>query len=280
MSNDQKVFWERKIIGSLFVLCLFLSSGKAKGVEINNKGLTTPLNLHHIIPVIKTVMLKPQKVITSSRSKMSFEKTQGKEVTVANLDKPTENDHYKIRWGDTFWSIARRYGMSVADLSSLNPGLNPEKIKSGAYLQVKRVAPTSRGRSLPRKLPTPVIRDLSLLSPVSGGRLTSGFGMRWGRMHQGIDLAAVSGTPIRAACQGKVIFAGWKSGYGLLVILDHDDFQTKYAHNSENLVRKGDEVASGELIAKVGKTGNATGNHLHFELLIGGEAVNPLPYLK
>lgn len=98
-------------------------------------------------------------------------------------------------------------------------------------------------------------------------------------MHYGIDLAAPGGTPVRAVYPGKVDYAGWRSGYGLLVILDHGDFRTVYAHNSENLVQKGEIVTSGQTIAKVGRTGNATGNHLHFELDIQGQKINPLPYL-
>ena len=99
-------------------------------------------------------------------------------------------------------------------------------------------------------------------------------------MHEGIDLAAPAGTPIQAAASGRVTFAGWQRGYGLIVIIDHGAFITKYAHNTENLVRVGDEVLRGQPIAKVGRTGNATGNHLHFELVLDGKAVDPLLYLQ
>ncbi|HHW12314.1 MAG TPA: M23 family metallopeptidase [Firmicutes bacterium] len=165
--------------------------------------------------------------------------------------------------------------MSLNELTALNPGLNPEKIKSGDYIFVRRMTTvaTSRGRSGPRSLP------LALSHPLPGGRLTSRYGKRWGRMHWGIDLAAPAGTPVRAAAAGIVTFSGWQNGYGLIVVLDHGSYQTKYAHNTENLVRVGDEVRRGQPIAKVGKTGNATGNHLHFELVINGERVDPLLYL-
>ena len=187
---------------------------------------------------------------------------------------------YRVKWGDTCWSIARRYGLSVAELVRLNPGLNPEAIKSGEYLRVQKAATPSRGRSNVQLVSAPGLREIVLAAPVGGARLTSGYGMRGGRLHRGIDLAATAGTPIRAAAAGKVIFAGWKSGYGLIVIIDHGAFQTKYAHNSENLVRAGDLVETGTPIGRIGRTGNATGNHLHFELVIGGRTVNPLPYLK
>ncbi|NLM37851.1 MAG: M23 family metallopeptidase [Firmicutes bacterium] len=165
--------------------------------------------------------------------------------------------------------------MSLNELAALNPGLNPEKIRSGDYLYVRRLTTVaaSRGRGGLRSLP------LALSHPLPGARLTSRYGVRWGRMHWGIDLAAPAGTPVYAAAAGIVTFSGWRTGYGLVVVLDHGSYQTKYAHNTENLVRVGDEVRRGQSIAKVGKTGNATGYHLHFELVINGEKVDPLLYL-
>lgn len=99
-------------------------------------------------------------------------------------------------------------------------------------------------------------------------------------MHWGIDLAAPEGKAVRAAAAGEVIFAGWATGYGMLVVLEHKGFRTYYAHNSVLTVKANDKVTAGEVIAAVGRTGRATGNHLHFELEIQGEKVNPLPYFK
>ena len=115
--------------------------------------------------------------------------------------------------------------------------------------------------------------------PVDGARLTSPFGPRGGGMHWGIDLAAPEGRPVRAAAAGRVVFAGWNGAYGLLIILEHKNFRTYYAHNSSLLVEKDQQVAAGEIIAAVGRTGRATGSHLHFELEIQGRKVNPLPHL-
>ena len=113
------------------------------------------------------------------------------------------------------------------------------------------------------------------------GTLTSGYGWRWGRMHQGIDIAAPTGTPIMAAAPGVISFAGWNSGYGYLVEIKHpDESLTLYAHNSQILVQEGQAVAQGELIAKMGSTGRSTGPHLHFEIHPSGNgAVNPIAYL-
>jgi murein DD-endopeptidase MepM/ murein hydrolase activator NlpD len=123
------------------------------------------------------------------------------------------------------------------------------------------------------------VSDAGLIWPV-GGPVTSGFGMRWGRMHEGIDIAAASGAPIVAAAAGSVIYASWMSGYGNLVVVDHGGgLATAYAHCSAILVAVGQGVAQGETIALVGSTGHSTGPHLHFEVRVNGVAVDPLLYL-
>ncbi|MBD0268759.1 MAG: peptidoglycan DD-metalloendopeptidase family protein [Cyanobacteria bacterium Co-bin8] len=114
------------------------------------------------------------------------------------------------------------------------------------------------------------------------GVLTSGYGQRWGRMHQGVDIAGPVGTPIYAAATGTVERSGWNSGgYGNLVDIRHPDgSMTRYAHNSRLLVRPGQAVRQGQQIAEMGSTGYSTGPHLHFEVhLPGNGAVNPVAYL-
>lgn len=120
---------------------------------------------------------------------------------------------------------------------------------------------------------------MGFMWPLSG-TITSGFGMRWGRMHQGIDIAAPTGHPIRAAKAGTVSTATTAGGYGNMVIVDHGGgVATLYAHASQLLVTSGERVAQGELIAAVGSTGFSTGPHLHFEVRVNGAPQNPLPYL-
>jgi len=115
--------------------------------------------------------------------------------------------------------------------------------------------------------------------PVNGA-VVSGFGWRWGRMHEGIDISASSGTPIWAAAAGTVIHAGWLGGYGNLVVVDHGDgLATAYAHASAILVGVGQQVSQGETLSLVGSTGNSSGPHLHFEVRVNGAAVDPLFYL-
>ena len=125
--------------------------------------------------------------------------------------------------------------------------------------------------------PTPSVGGF--VWPVAGP-VTSGFGVRWGRMHEGIDIAVPSGTPVRAAAAGTVIEAGWVSGYGNLVVVDHGNgIATAYAHNSAFAAAAGRQVAQGEVIAYSGSTGHSTGPHVHFEVRVGGAAVDPLGYL-
>jgi murein DD-endopeptidase MepM/ murein hydrolase activator NlpD len=115
--------------------------------------------------------------------------------------------------------------------------------------------------------------------PVSAP-ITSPFGWRWGRMHEGIDLGAAYGTPIAAAGSGTVIYAGWLGGYGNLTVIDHGGgLATAYGHQSQIAVSVGQQVARGETIGYVGSTGHSTGPHLHFEVRVNGEPVDPLGYL-
>jgi murein DD-endopeptidase MepM/ murein hydrolase activator NlpD len=110
--------------------------------------------------------------------------------------------------------------------------------------------------------------------------ITSPFGWRWGRMHEGVDLGAAYGSPIAAAAAGVVIYAGWEGGYGNLVVIDHGGgLATAYGHQSRIAVSLGQSVAQGETIGYVGSTGHSTGPHLHFEVRVNGEAVDPLGYL-
>jgi murein DD-endopeptidase MepM/ murein hydrolase activator NlpD len=112
------------------------------------------------------------------------------------------------------------------------------------------------------------------------GVVVSGFGMRWGRMHEGIDIGCGYGTPNRAAAAGTVIYAGWLGGYGNLVVVDHGNgLSTAYAHASSILVRVGQAVSQGQTVSLVGSTGNSSGPHLHFEVRVNGVAVDPLGYL-
>lgn len=121
----------------------------------------------------------------------------------------------------------------------------------------------------------------TFIKPISGGTLTSGFGARWGTVHQGVDWACSTGTSIMASCGGTVIQAGWYGSYGYCVTIQHGNgIQTRYGHMSKVLVSVGDYVQQGEVIGRSGSTGNSTGPHVHFEIIVNGTKVNPLTYLN
>jgi murein DD-endopeptidase MepM/ murein hydrolase activator NlpD len=207
-----------------------------------------------------------------------------------------------VRLGDTLLKIAQRYGLTMGELLQLNPGLETARLVVGSQVQVVRSAPGrsrmllglapvgSGGLSWPElpsfgneQRPTsPYLRGNTALIWPAQGTFTSGYGWRWGRMHRGIDIANNVGTPIVAAARGRVSFAGWhEGGYGYFVEITHEDgSRTRYGHNSNLLVREGQQVDQGQVISQMGSSGRSTGPHLHFEVLPPGEgAMNPLQFL-
>ena len=125
------------------------------------------------------------------------------------------------------------------------------------------------------------------IKPVAGGRVSSTFGKRSAptkgasTYHKAVDWAVPTGTAVNASCGGTVAKAGWGSGYGYVVYINHEDGrQTRYAHLSKILVKVGDTVKQGQRIALSGSTGVSSGPHLHFEILINGKQVDPLKYLN
>ena len=126
----------------------------------------------------------------------------------------------------------------------------------------------------------PVVSGSGQLSWPVSGPVTSSFGVRWGRMHEGIDIAVGQGTPVHAAAAGTVIYAGWMEGYGNLVAIDHGNgLSTAYGHNSSLASSVGQSVSAGQVIAYSGSTGHSTGPHVHFEVRVNGAPVDPLGYL-
>ena len=147
-----------------------------------------------------------------------------------------------------------------------------------AEIQAQIAEATSGAAPLPAG-PTPAPSASGLIWPVDG-ILTSGFGYRWGRMHEGIDISVPEGTPIRAAASGTVIMASYNGGYGNYTCVDHGGgLSTCYAHQSGFAASVGASVGQGDTIGYSGNTGSSTGPHLHFEVRIDGVATDPLGYL-
>ena len=209
--------------------------------------------------------------------------------------------YYKVRMGESIWRVASIHGVDVQELAEFNNILDPNDVQPGTKLYIPPKSKKGGYKKLPfgtsvaggerkpskyarRKGGDDYTKPIQLYRgrfdwPVDG-KVSSLFGLRNGQRHDGVDISAPSGTPIYAAADGKVVFAGQMRGYGNLVLIRHpDDFFTAYAHNSKNRVKKGQPVKKGAHIADVGRTGRATGSHLHFEIRHGQTARNPIFFL-
>jgi murein DD-endopeptidase MepM/ murein hydrolase activator NlpD len=185
-----------------------------------------------------------------------------------------------VQRGENLYRIALHYGVSVDALMHENGIRDPRALEVGQRLVIPGARRAAPSEPLARELDADAQR-LALGWPVHGV-VTSGFGLRSGRPHEGLDISAHVGAPIWAAAAGVVIFSGRLGDYGNLVVIKHDElYATAYAHNKQNFVRKGDRVERGQHIADVGKSGNARGNHphLHFEVRRGEVQRDPLRYL-
>ena len=168
----------------------------------------------------------------------------------------------------------------LQDLSTLTASERGEAEEIDA-LQASsaRIAAAIRAAQAKNSGPTQTPSNAGLIWPVQGP-VTSPFGWRWGRMHEGIDIGAGYGTPIHAAAGGTVIYCGWEEGYGNFVVLDHGgNLATAYGHQSSIAVTCGQQVNQGDVIGYVGCTGHCFGPHLHFEVRVNGNPVDPLGYL-
>ncbi|HOV79212.1 MAG TPA: M23 family metallopeptidase [Bacillota bacterium] len=189
------------------------------------------------------------------------------------LKVPSDCAVHRVQKGETLWDIARAYQADVNEISARNRLANIDKIFVGQQLFIPcrpaaEQAFSSRGM-------------LDLLSWPVVGAVTSPFGIRDGKPHEGIDIAVEEGTPIRAAAPGRVVFAGPRGTYGLAVIIDHGrGVRTLYAHCSKILVAEGSPVSAATVVALAGSTGRSSGPHLHLEVLKDGMPIDPLPLLE
>ena len=222
-----------------------------------------------------------------------------------------------VQNGETIYRISRMYDVSQDEIIAANKIEDVTKVRVGQVLFIPGAkkslsdpgsqqptspninAPSSTSLTSPSstqpQMPTtpqplpppdqPAVSSkckpetIKLIWPVQGN-LSSEFGIRHGRQHDGIDITNKIGAPIYAAADGVVIYSDRLGGYGLIIIVKHEgELKTIYAHNRENLVRKGETVQQGQKIAELGNSGNATGPHLHFEIRCGQDAVDPVPYL-
>lgn len=205
------------------------------------------------------------------------------------IDVPTRDGvYYRVRRGDSISKIAREYGISEKKIIAHN-GLRSTTIHPGQKVFLPGVSERHDAVARPRgkRDPEHIASGVRSFSWPLRGRITSGFGTRRDPLsrrrsfHCGIDISANVGTPVRAADGGRVLFSGWKPGYGNCVILRHEGgYITVYAHNSKNIAVSDGEVGRGEVIAHSGMTGAVTGAHLHFEIRKYVNPLNPKRFLR
>lgn len=252
------------------------------GVSVEALAAANRLTLTSILPLGKALLVPPGGTPTPVAAARPAAPRAATAPAVAHV----------VRSGETLWEIAGRYGVRLEDLMALNDLGHSEWIRPGQRLIVsdralprhRQIAAQTRSRRLPAG---PTMIDAQALQAAgtllwpSRGKLTSRFGWRYRKHHEGIDLASPRGTPIHASRDGVVEFAGWKGGYGRVVFIGHGaGLTTVYGHASSLLVVAGQQVKKGQVIARVGCTGVCTGSHVHFEVRINGRAVNPLAYLR
>jgi lipoprotein NlpD len=194
---------------------------------------------------------------------------------------------YVPQAGETTAQIAGRIGVPLEDLLEINGLKRGEALAPGRPIFLLEPSPPAVATTPPppaarrEAVPASIARSGPLRWPLAQPRLSSAFGLRQGRVHEGIDLAAPTGTAIRAAEGGQVLYAGDAvRGYGNMVVLQHGaDLMTVYAHGSVLLVHTGEKVTAGQEIARVGQSGRATAPHLHFEVRRGQVPQDPLQFL-
>jgi lipoprotein NlpD len=204
------------------------------------------------------------------------------------VQKRAQGIYHIVRSGENLFRIGKAYDLSHEELARVNGIRDASQIRVG-----QRIFVPGATRQLPVEIITPAepaLETATILQPVDSerekflwpvtGTINSGFGPRGSTFHDGIDIAAAEGTPIRAMDRGDVIYSDQLRGYGNIVIIRHSDgLVSVYAHNEANLVKQGQTVSRGEMIARVGSTGRVTGPHLHFEIRRNNAAQDPLRFL-
>ena len=190
-----------------------------------------------------------------------------------------QSGHYiQVQRGESLSGISQKLAVGVKKIKSYNPQAN-FSLGEWIFIPLKRGLMSTNSRD-------------SWVSSVYGGRLkplwpvpssqviSSFFGRRWGRRHNGIDIKARGGAKIMAVADGKVIYSARRlQSFGNMIVIRHDHgIYTLYAHNQTNYVQRGQSVRRGQVIGRVGHTGRSTGNHLHFEIRLKDEAINPLAF--
>jgi len=242
-----------------------------------------------LVPVLGSACL------TTSASGSGFAPRAHREL---DLDAAGEVRH-RVEKGQTLYRIAKTYGLSVDELMRANGIDDPRELKAGEALLIPGAQkPTPKVVEADAPEPTPPSRPLAPsqekrqpkavkvgtsngpLSWPLRGVLYARFGRKGKEPHDGIDLAAPAGSPVKTAAPGTTLYAGEQKGYGLIVIVQHEgELVTLYAHNRDVRVKTGQKVRAGQVVATVGDSGKTSGPHLHFEVRREGVPIDPLTVL-
>jgi murein DD-endopeptidase MepM/ murein hydrolase activator NlpD len=194
---------------------------------------------------------------------------------------PSSMKKYIVKKGDTLTKIAETYNISIENLTSTNEIKDPDKIIIGHNLTI----PTNNKMNQTYRVMSRN-NNLHFIWPIQG-RISSEFGWREHPLtqerdyHRGLDIAVSTGSPVYSAEKGIVTYSGWSKGYGRLIIIQHrNNTKTYYAHNLRLLVKQGDKIRQGKIIALSGNSGVSTGPHLHFEVKVNNQSIDPLKYLN
>jgi murein DD-endopeptidase MepM/ murein hydrolase activator NlpD len=252
---------------------VFLPGCLASAILVSACGLAAKPSVFDTVSPKETLSVEPT-IPTSEESMPKPEPKSAPDHSVPgeDLSPKRKGTNHQVKRGETLSHIARLYKVPVSTLMRVNNLSNGGKLVAGTSIFI----PVSSDP------PAPDAAAGEALSWPLHGRITGDFGRRRGQSrHEGIDIDGEAGHQIRAAAAGTVTQTGARGKYGRVVLLDHGDgLATLYAHLGSVLVRIGDQIERGEPIAAVGRSGNARGTHLHFEVHQNGQRVDPLQYLQ
>jgi murein DD-endopeptidase MepM/ murein hydrolase activator NlpD len=261
----------KKKIAFAFLIILVLSS------IINAEGF-----LRYLVKKGDSLSLIAQRFNVSLQELIDLNQIENPDLIYVNqeLKIPGNEQKYRVKKGDSLWKIAEKFAVKISSLIKLNNITTPDKIYIGQELLIPANEVKADYQLAFRG------QAVNYIWPVQG-KISSYYGWRDHPVykerifHTGIDIAVPYGTPVYAAAAGVVEFSAWSEGYGNLVIIRHrDNSQTYYGHNLKLLVKEGDQVKQGKVIAFSGNSGVSTGPHLHFEIRIDNRHADPLKYLN
>jgi lipoprotein NlpD len=233
-----------------------------------------------LLVMVGCTSLRTGKVPLGTHGSRVVSRYQGTPLRIVSQPNKAGVTRYTVKSGDTLWGIAQTHGVALNDLKRVNSIDQPKQLSVGQVLLVPGALVVAGGNTqAPAKRRVGKKVKYTLTWPLKGV-ITTRFGKKHGRPHDGIDIAAARGEKIHSAGSGKVLYSDKHGGYGNLVVIQHDGgLVTVYAHNLKNLVKKGQQVRVGQNIALVGDSGKASGPHLHFEVRRGADPQNPMGFL-